>query len=272
MNTLIMTKPRRAFTLIELLVVITIVAILAAILFPVFAQAKEAAKKASCLSNTKQVALSWMMYANDYDDLGIPYIYTEGPTVLYSWYARIDVLAYLANPSTYEPDLKTGLIQPYMKSTPLVDCPSAKGMPTAGINSGAIGYGLNIGTYGPGPSFAAPSMSSMDAPADTILMADAGALSATSPGALVRKWVLAKPSQITADGKVHARHGGEVANINWYDGHAKSFKLNYVTFDIAPAIGWTAENMKKSKLGDILRGPRTGIPAQDDYYYTVAKP
>lgn len=52
---------KRAFTLIELLVVIAIIAILAAILFPVFAQAKEAAKKTGCLSNTKQVGIAWPM-------------------------------------------------------------------------------------------------------------------------------------------------------------------------------------------------------------------
>jgi prepilin-type N-terminal cleavage/methylation domain-containing protein len=60
---------RTAFTLIELLVVIAIIAILAAILFPVFAQAKKAAKKTSCLSDTKQIGLAALMYSNDSDDM-----------------------------------------------------------------------------------------------------------------------------------------------------------------------------------------------------------
>lgn len=61
-------KPLRAFTLIELLVVIAIIAILAAILFPVFAQAKEAAKKTQCLSNTKQLGTATLLYLVDSDD------------------------------------------------------------------------------------------------------------------------------------------------------------------------------------------------------------
>jgi prepilin-type N-terminal cleavage/methylation domain-containing protein len=64
---------KSAFTLIELLVVIAIIAILAAILFPVFAQAKEAAKKTSCLSNVKQIGTGFQMYMGDFDDTFVPW-------------------------------------------------------------------------------------------------------------------------------------------------------------------------------------------------------
>src|SRR5438105_1605400 len=72
-----MKAERNAFTLIELLVVIAIIAILAAILFPVFARAREQARKASCTSNVKQLGLAWMMYAQDHDEMFPP---TNSPT------------------------------------------------------------------------------------------------------------------------------------------------------------------------------------------------
>src|SRR6266581_8496416 len=72
---------RRGFTLIELLVVIAIIAILAAILFPVFAQARESARQTTCLSNLKQIALAGMMYAQDYDETFVP----VGGTIEQKW-------------------------------------------------------------------------------------------------------------------------------------------------------------------------------------------
>jgi prepilin-type N-terminal cleavage/methylation domain-containing protein/prepilin-type processing-associated H-X9-DG protein len=89
--------PRTGFTLIELLVVIAIIAILAAILFPVFAQAREKARSATCLSNLKQMALGLRMYAQDYDELYPPHRMGTGAKwpQLYTWKAAI--FPYLKN-------------------------------------------------------------------------------------------------------------------------------------------------------------------------------
>jgi prepilin-type N-terminal cleavage/methylation domain-containing protein/prepilin-type processing-associated H-X9-DG protein len=100
-----MNNNKRGFTLIELLVVIAIIAILAAILFPVFAQAKLAAKQAASLSNTKEIALGGLMYSNDYDDQILP-SYALTPS---SWESSTVQTNY---PLSFWSDL----IQPYIKS------------------------------------------------------------------------------------------------------------------------------------------------------------
>lgn len=103
---------KRAFTLIELLVVIAIIAILAAILFPVFAQAKVAAKGTASLSNIKQNGTAWHTYANDFDDMAVPvwalvpgplYFTPAGPNVPYSPWPQ--------------------LLQPYMKNGQITQDP-----------------------------------------------------------------------------------------------------------------------------------------------------
>lgn len=83
-------RKTRGFTLIELLVVIAIIAILAAILFPVFAQARESARKANCVSNMKQIGLGLLMYAGDYDET-LPWAASNiAPADNFAWYQNIE--------------------------------------------------------------------------------------------------------------------------------------------------------------------------------------
>src|SRR5262249_5050132 len=82
-------SPGNAFTLIELLVVIAIISILAAILFPVFNQAKESAKKTNCISNLKQMTLAHLMYMSDWDDcFATTWLDAQGNP--HSWFAYVD--------------------------------------------------------------------------------------------------------------------------------------------------------------------------------------
>lgn len=108
------TTGRRAFTLIELLVVIAIIAILAAILFPVFSQAREKARETTCVSNTRQIGLQVRMYVQDYDEV-MPIFY-----------------AYNSQPPSGTPGHKgiELLILPYGKNTQLFQCPDDQGSPT----------------------------------------------------------------------------------------------------------------------------------------------
>ncbi len=78
------TRSQGAFTLIELLIVIAIITILTAILFPVFSRASEKTRRASCLSNTKEVGFAIMMYAQDYDEI-LPQTGWQGPCTDPEW-------------------------------------------------------------------------------------------------------------------------------------------------------------------------------------------
>ena len=126
---------QKAFTLIELLVVIAIIAILAAILFPAFARARENARKTSCLSNLKQLGLGFMQYTQDYDER-LPNVSDNTATtpVLGNW------TSYSGTPVVFDPS--KGSIFPYIKSTQIFVCPSDSKGQTQG-QSYAINSCLN---------------------------------------------------------------------------------------------------------------------------------
>ncbi len=196
---------RRGFTLIELLVVIAIIAILAAILFPVFARAREKSRQASCLSNLKQQGTALMMYSSDYDGIGPGYYMLPG----YYWY---------------------NLIYPYVKNAQVFVCPSATNRPPMdyrqgyGINrydTNGIMYGLtSAGDYVMYPDSALPT------PATTIFVIDgrgrprggSDPVGATEFGG---EWLYGYIANNNSGSYYLAPRHNEGANVVYCDGHAK---------------------------------------------------
>lgn len=143
---------RRAFTLIELLVVIAIIAILAAILFPVFAQAREAARKTSCISNAKQLTTSVLMYTQDYDETLLFDHFGRG-TALYHWMYALG---------------------PYIRNGQVWKCPSdpnPKDVWDGTPGDSTVSYGYNF-MFLNGVGLAA-----VPKPSETIVLMDAGGAS-----------------------------------------------------------------------------------------------
>ncbi|NCO36548.1 MAG: hypothetical protein AUJ92_04690 [Armatimonadetes bacterium CG2_30_59_28] len=208
---------RRGFTLIELLVVIAIIAILAAILFPVFAKAREKARTSSCQSNLKQLGIAMLMYVQDYDEV-FPvshyWIGTDAPT----WRVRIF---------------------PYVKNAQAFACPSAADLSTfTGTvwldNAQAAGYSEpyahNYGNGGVSRGMASgPSMAEIAVPADTVLLQDG------SGG-----FVDGDPELDTAHGYVRTDAAGrrhtDGANYSFVDGHVKWMRPTNVTCTAAKCM------------------------------------
>jgi len=195
---------KKGFTLIELLVVIAIIAILAAILFPVFARAREKARQTACLNNVKQLSLAVLQYVQDYDEV-LPnyYNYMTGRY----WYQ----MAY-----------------PYMMNLQIMKCPSRPDR--------AIGYGWNIDEMGYGSSTsigASVPLATIKSPSETIWIAES-----TGAGIYPPRWIANpgaylylytdhyRPSQVHNDG----------GNLGFVDGHAKwmqadAFLMDYSLWD-----------------------------------------
>ena len=232
---------RLAFTLVELLVVIAIIAILAAILFPVFARARENARRSSCQSNLKQIGLGLLQYIGDYDEKMPRSAYGPGATAVA---APSDSIYYKWMDAIY----------PYTKSAQIFNCPSdALSSPYKfrdGTNYGSYGQNgayRDIGDAQTPPRSAQNlvSLAQINAPAEVVWAADANNADGTqttnggsSGGSYGFTWpsIAQGPSivvagsgyrQLTLDGEgggIAERHLG-TTNALFCDGHVKAFNL-----------------------------------------------
>ena len=151
------TYKRNAFTLIELLVVIAIIAILAAILFPVFAKVREKARQTQCLSNAKQLGMGFIQYAQDNDET-YP---TNGTGHVNPWYFLGCGWA--------------GQIYPYIKSAGVYHCPDDSTAPIKEANDTAepISYAVNLNINRTDNGGAFTQLASTNSPASTVLLCEA---------------------------------------------------------------------------------------------------
>jgi prepilin-type N-terminal cleavage/methylation domain-containing protein/prepilin-type processing-associated H-X9-DG protein len=219
----------RGFTLIELLVVIAIIAILAAILFPVFARAREQARKSACASNMKQIALGMLMYADDYDQLLPPYSLGAGYRGCFG-YAGADGPRW------------ADLVFPYVKNRQVFDCPSS----TQRIGTYPGGAYFDITTYSYGYDSASDGATEFGAggrsltefadPSGTIMLAEDGRQDPgiADPETIGRQIPNASDSLEMLGSRVNGmRHTGAAPddyqahafNAAYVDGHVKFVRL-----------------------------------------------
>ena len=245
-----------AFTLIELLVVIAIIAILAAILFPVFAQAKLAAKKTTSLSNLKQISLAWTMYLGDSDDVLMRVSTSAGSKTIF-WWGSWDG-------STLRTE--EGLLYPYTRGAGIQTDPAfANGLRTA---LGLTGYAYNYAYLSPS-NYVPPTYAEQPVPVNFAQIGTPTETVSFATSARINTWTYLSP---TLEGNTyldppsynnptfHGRYG-TVGNVLWCDGHVKSMAptLRHGMF----GYGYDSKDFEPQDLGDIAR---SGDVSRDDYF------
>lgn len=259
---------RHAFTLIELLVVIAIIAILAAILFPVFAQAKEAAKKTACLSNVKQIGTATMLYLNDYDDnFPLPNSVENlggGNRIVHYWWRSVDTLGGVQTLN------KTGgLLQPYLKNAVIQNCPSA----TAPMADSSLGSVAGVSSYSCNQALQSANFrnaSVWERPSESIMVGEGGVYS----GKLWANDFIVAPASATllSFPTIMGWHNNDTTNVTWIDGHAAAKKITYATTNQIPSL---AATYKSAKIG-YLPGPGGLAPSNTNplvnFYFLATKP
>lgn len=242
MNIVVTSRGRqKGFTLMELLVVIALIAILAAILFPVLAQARERARHATCASNLRQVTLAFQMYLQDYDE-GFPQLFYTGPV------GR-------TTPDNFGLFRWPWLVVPYVRTFGLFFCPSDRAVPGLrdernplfGYNFGLIpSWGYNAHYLSPGedpflpdhPDFAPISLARVTAPAETLLLVESiwwspprrprppntpatGYYRVYPP----KQWAGAPPLDGLSYGHCWPRHFNQMATVAFAGGHVKAMTI-----------------------------------------------
>lgn len=216
---------KTGFTLIELLVVIAIIAILAAILFPVFARAKEKAVQTTCLSNVKQLALAFLMYASDYDETMPPAFWfiwhADGSSSELGWDFRLEY-----DSSFVLQACELGLIGPYTNNQQINGCPTAASLESWGRPYS--GYAYNASYVGGSPDdFMQPKspagVTAIRRPAETVLLCDSAYWCTLDGGYVACNNYLRAPNDPDnyVGPNVHFRHNA-TANVAYCDGHAKA--------------------------------------------------
>ena len=256
---------KAAFTLIELLVVIAIIAILAAILFPVFAQAKSSAKKIACLSGTKQIALANQMYQGDYDDTIVPgSVRADAGTLQGTGEASPGSVR-----SNNAFDI---LLAPYIKNIQIWSCPSAIPLATGVTRSVTqnVKISAQFGGFSFGPAATSLNGSTVAYPAELIVMGDGQPFQYGSPsnftGNLIEPYyaclayqAVANNTTLFASAKSYVRHN-DTANYAFADGHAKNL---HPVQTLNPYVLWFPE---RPSANDMILAPQGGG------YYSAPSP